>query len=317
MTIKPLILAALIGLMPIAANAVVLEFPAGSVQTAEKTQPFNSAQVPVGVFSSGTVPVMTAEGAVTRQAWKIPSATLSTLQIIAPLRQQLRDAGYEILLDCETDQCGGYDFRFEINVLPEPEMHIDLGDFRFISARRMSGDDTAEFISLIVSRGGNSGFLQVTQVGRPIEQPAVIVTSSKSTEPGLVRTSLPEGELETLLISIGRAPLEDLSFVTGSSRLGAEEFASLGELAAFLNANPEKSVALVGHTDAEGSLANNMALSKKRAASVVQRLVAAHGVARHQLEAAGVGYLVPRASNLTEKGRTQNRRVEVILTSTR
>jgi OOP family OmpA-OmpF porin len=123
--------------------------------------------------------------------------------------------------------------------------------------------------------------------------------------------------MASLLTTIGRAPLEDLTFLTGSSHLGDETFASLSELATFLNSNPDKSVALVGHTDATGSLADNMALSKKRAKSVVQRLVTVYGVPANQLEAAGVGYLVPRASNLTKGGRDQNRRVEVILTSTR
>ena len=74
---------------------------------------------------------------------------------------------------------------------------------------------------------------------------------------------------------------------------------------------------MVGHTDAEGTLSGNLELSKKRAASVLERLVSAYRVPRAQLEAAGVGYLVPRASNLTEGGRDQNRRVEVVLTSTR
>jgi outer membrane protein OmpA-like peptidoglycan-associated protein len=306
---------ALAGLMPFSASALSLVFPANAVQTSENTQPFGSTAFPVGVFSNGTVPMQIAEGTVTAQAWKLTSASLSTLQILAPLRQQLLDSGYEIVLDCETDQCGGFDFRYEINLLPEPEMHVDLGDFRYISARRVTDDSAPEYICLIVSRGGDSGFVQMTRVGPVQTAPSVIIASSKSTEPGLVRTALPKGELETLLNSVGRAPLDDLDFITGSSKLGDDTFASLAELASYLNSNPGKSVALVGHTDAEGSLVNNLALSKKRAASVVKRLISSHGVSQNQLEAAGVGYLVPRASNLTEGGRDQNRRVEVILTS--
>ncbi|MGR3292189.1 MAG: OmpA family protein, partial [Paracoccaceae bacterium] len=242
--------------------------------------------------------------------------TLTTLQMITPLRDQLTEDGYEILLDCETDQCGGFDFRFEINILAEPDMHVDLGDFRYLSARRSDATGSDEYVSLIVSRGGTAGFIQMTRIGDPDDQPAVIVASSKSAEPGLVQTSLPEGELERLLTTVGRAPLEDLSFLTGSSQLGDEKFASLEELAAYLNSHPGKSVALVGHTDAEGSLVNNLALSKNRAAAVVRRLVSEYSIPQYQLEAAGVGYLAPRASNLTESGRTQNRRVEVVLNST-
>jgi OOP family OmpA-OmpF porin len=110
--------------------------------------------------------------------------------------------------------------------------------------------------------------------------------------------------------------LEDLVFQTGSSELGDDAFSSLSTLADYLNANPSRTVALVGHTDSEGSLAGNIALSKKRARSVVKRLISDLGVNKTQLSAEGNGFLSPRASNLTEDGRAQNRRVEVIVTST-
>jgi len=93
-------------------------------------------------------------------------------------------------------------------------------------------------------------------------------------------------------------------------------FTSLTELADYLKANPEKRVALVGHTDAEGSLAGNISLSKRRAASVMDRLINDLGVNPGQLEAEGIGYLAPIASNQTDDGRTRNRRVEAILVST-
>jgi outer membrane protein OmpA-like peptidoglycan-associated protein len=75
-------------------------------------------------------------------------------------------------------------------------------------------------------------------------------------------------------------------------------------------------VAIVGHTDASGGLEANIALSRKRAQAVRNVLIEAFGVPAAQIQAEGVGYLSPRASNLTEAGRTQNRRVEVMLTST-
>ncbi len=72
---------------------------------------------------------------------------------------------------------------------------------------------------------------------------------------------------------------------------------------------------LVGHTDAEGALEGNISLSKKRAAAVKARLIDVFGVPEAQIDAQGVGYLVPVASNLTDDGRMMNRRVEAILNS--
>ncbi|OZA00922.1 MAG: hypothetical protein B7Y02_18055, partial [Rhodobacterales bacterium 17-64-5] len=93
-------------------------------------------------------------------------------------------------------------------------------------------------------------------------------------------------------------------------------YASLSALAAWLQANPTKTVTLVGHTDASGGLSSNIALSKKRAGSVRQSLIATYGVTPGQVSANGVGPLAPRSSNLTPDGQQQNRRVEVVLTST-
>jgi outer membrane protein OmpA-like peptidoglycan-associated protein len=87
-------------------------------------------------------------------------------------------------------------------------------------------------------------------------------------------------------------------------------------LADYLAAQPDLSVALVGHTDASGSLDGNIVISKRRAGSVLERLVSDYGVARRQLDAQGMGYLSPIASNQTQEGRDANRRVEVIVTST-
>jgi len=318
MMLRAAILAALGALTPLAAQALALEFPPGAVLTARTAQPMGSMSVPVGVLADGVVPKLPAEGSIVSQAWRITVGSASTLQIMLSLRDQIIADGYDIILDCDSDQCGGFDFRYQITLLPEPEMHVDLGDFRYITAQKLGPGGTAEYICLIVSKGGQSGFVQLTYIGAPDAQDSEIVASTMSPDPVAVAPSdAPAGSLEQQLTSIGRAPLEDLSFQTGSSKLGKETFASLAELADYLKANPDKTVALVGHTDAEGSLAGNMALSKKRAAAVVKRLIAAYGIPKSQLEAAGVGYLVPRASNLTPDGRDKNRRVEVILTSTR
>jgi outer membrane protein OmpA-like peptidoglycan-associated protein len=70
---------------------------------------------------------------------------------------------------------------------------------------------------------------------------------------------------------------------------------------------------LVGHTDSVGGLSGNIALSKRRAQSVRQRLIDTHGVDPSRLDAEGMGYLSPAASHLTPEGREANRRVEVIV----
>jgi OOP family OmpA-OmpF porin len=107
--------------------------------------------------------------------------------------------------------------------------------------------------------------------------------------------------------------LEGLAFATGSAELAPGGDSILGALAAYLLANPTRRVALVGHTDAQGALEANIALSRRRAQAVTDRLTSAFGVPRTQVEAEGMGWLAPIATNLTPEGRVANRRVEAVV----
>jgi outer membrane protein OmpA-like peptidoglycan-associated protein len=69
---------------------------------------------------------------------------------------------------------------------------------------------------------------------------------------------------------------------------------------------------VVGHADPTGPDAYNQALSERRAVSVADYFVS-RGVLRDRLFVAGRGETQPKASNATEAGRAQNRRVEVVL----
>ena len=309
-----------------------LMLPGPAETTATRTDPSTTFRLPVGPYASGNLPTQQAEGALEQTAWKIATPGLSTLDLIAPLRKQLADAGFSQLYECETDACGGFDFRFGTDVMPEPDMHVDLGDFRYLAAER-SGPTGPEFVALLVSRSAHDGFVQVTRIGKGLRPQPLLTTSTKSP---LIAAAPPGGQTSFALTSpkpgttvedagnlgkrleLGQPEvLEDLVFATGKAELAAGEFASLSALADWLKADPARQVTLVGHTDASGALAGNILLSKARAESVRAYLIKRLGVNGTQVLAEGVGYLAPRASNQTDEGRQQNRRVEVISTSTK
>ena len=228
-------------------------------------------------------------------------------------------AGFRVIFACATTACGGFDFRYAMEVLPEPQMHVDLGDFRYLVAVR--GPD--EIASLLVSTAPGQGFVQLTSIapGALITdtdpaaptRPATLPQTNPTPEPN--PTAQPTNLAAAIALS-GTAPLDDLVFASGSATLASGDYASLVALAAWLKANPDLRVMLVGHTDAEGALDSNNALSRQRATSVRARLIDSLGVEADQIDAAGAGYLAPRASNQTPEGRQINRRVEVMLTST-
>jgi OOP family OmpA-OmpF porin len=211
-------------------------------------------------------------------------------------------------------------------------MHVDLGDFRFLSAQK----GKADAVSLMVSRSALFGYVQMTRVSAaalapglpmprlaqaialPPESGSGAITLSTASRPALIVPSEQgTGPLAEQLVTGGAVVLEGLAFATGAAELAEGRYASLQALADWLRANPDKTLALVGHTDVSGGLEANIAVSKRRAQSVRNRLITAYAIPEAQIEAQGVGYLSPRTSNLTEEGRQQNRRVEAILTSTR
>jgi OmpA-OmpF porin, OOP family len=73
-----------------------------------------------------------------------------------------------------------------------------------------------------------------------------------------------------------------------------------------------ENVTVIGHTDSTGPAEYNMGLSQRRAETVRAHLVS-KGVAADKITAKGMGETQPVASNATREGRTQNRRVEIII----
>ncbi|PWE33541.1 OmpA family protein [Maritimibacter sp. 55A14] len=315
------ILALLAACPPAIAGAVALDLPGAPVQNAEEVETSGSYQMPVGPYRGDAPEMLRAEGFVRQEAWRTPLPGRSTLNILQGLRAQLEETGFETIFECETEGCGGFDFRFATDLIGEPAMHVDLGDFRYLAARR-DGGEQPEFMSLMVSRSSEYGYIHVTHVGPEGSVAPEVAVSTKSPatdpvpEPAPQIAPAPSMDLGEALLQHGVAVLDGLSFETGSAELGPEDSAALDALAGYLEENPDHSVALVGHTDAAGGLESNVALSEKRATSVLSRLVESFGIAPERLDAQGIGYLSPRSSNLTEDGRAENRRVEVVLTST-
>ncbi len=294
--------------------ALTLDLPAKVVGEERRSAVPGSYALPLAPFDGVAVPSRQVEGALDQRAFQLEAPGQTTLAVMAPLRDQVLAAGFTILLDCEARACGGFDFRFGTEVIPEPEMHVDMGDFRFLSAER--GD---EVISVLVSRSAYSAFVQVTRV-TPAPLPDATVQAAVDLDEAELPRGLDNGPATSIGAALdeqGSAVLDDLVFASGAATLSDGDYPSLSAVAAWLQANPDATIALVGHTDASGSLAANIALSERRAEAVAQAMVDLHGADRGRIASEGVGFLAPRATNQTDEGRQKNRRVEVIVTSTR
>lgn len=303
---KALWLALLLGIAG-TAQAVELQLPNGARQMISRDTVQDRFAAPIAPFADGALPTRMIEGEILRSAWRIDVAGLTPLQLADPLRQQLIDAGYRIVLDCAAVVCGGYDFRFAAEVLPAPNMYVNIRNFHALTAMRGVQGVDEEAVTILASASSGASFIQIIQAGA--EQPIAVAQSPVPA----VSNAAPQGDVARELAENGRVVLFGLDFESGTLALGAGPFGSLQALADVLKEQVDMRIALVGHTDNVGSLEGNTALSISRASAVRDYLVRQFDIPQSRLEAQGAGYLAPITSNLTDAGRETNRRVEAVL----
>lgn len=104
----------------------------------------------------------------------------------------------------------------------------------------------------------------------------------------------------------------DISFDVNRSAVKPALAGLLTRYAAIAKAHPKSTITIVGHTDSSGSAAANNALSRDRAQSTRDYLIA-RGVAITRLQTEGRGASEPIADNSSPEGRAKNRRVTLYI----
>jgi outer membrane protein OmpA-like peptidoglycan-associated protein len=109
--------------------------------------------------------------------------------------------------------------------------------------------------------------------------------------------------------------LSDVLFDTGQATLKPGADRALDRLAQYLKDSSGTHVIIEGHTDSVGSDDYNLGLSQRRAQTVAEALTT-RGVSADRVQTKGLGKSYPVASNDTQAGRQQNRRVEIVFSDT-
>jgi len=104
----------------------------------------------------------------------------------------------------------------------------------------------------------------------------------------------------------------NITFALNSADLNQQFFNALDGVSMVLKEYDKTVIEVAGHTDSSGSDQYNQALSERRAQAVAGYL-GSHGVKTQRLITIGAGEAHPVASNDTEQGRSQNRRVELTI----
>ncbi|OSQ40652.1 OmpA family protein [Thalassospira mesophila] len=155
------------------------------------------------------------------------------------------------------------------------------------------------------------------------EKLAAVQKELRETKMGIARVNVPTGSTwanpdastskteEGLLVTLDNSGM----FASGDDSLSTAANSDMHKIAGTFRGT-DRNILIVGHTDSTGSRALNLDLSQRRARTV-GRIFEQEGVDKSRIFYKGAGEDQPIASNATDKGKAQNRRVQIIELETR
>jgi OmpA-OmpF porin, OOP family len=268
---------------------------AGSAITGYVVKDFDATRLQGAAFKDDKpADARRLEGRITRIAYRTHPGP-SILEVSRNFETQLAKAGFETLLACDTDACGGIPFTEAVDALPVPQMWVDGFNYHYFAGRKVDGGRET-YASVIVSQNNQDITAQLT------------VAELGAIEDKMVNAA----QMAKGLGDTGHIALYGIYFDTDKAVLKPESRPTLEQIAKLLISQPQLNVFIVGHTDNQGAYDYNLDLSRRRAEAIAAELVKSFRIAQPRLRTAGLGFLAPVGSNATEAGRALNRRVELV-----
>ena len=237
------------------------------------------------------------EGKLTDILYTVPRS-YSEYEVHANYQAALNKLGFTPLFQCQGKACGKQR-GFEKNLHALAKIGADENQFYSLyQLKRPAGD-----IHVMVYIIGYSGNMSAE----------VRIVEASALDADRVQINL--DALTDQIASTGHVALDGLLFEFDSDAMLPEAKAVIDVVASYLKAHPKQAFYVVGHTDDKGQQEYNLTLSEKRAKAVVQSLTQDYQIPRAQLQAKGIGEHAPIASNLSDAGQQQNRRVELVIRS--
>ncbi|WP_291511251.1 OmpA family protein [Acidithiobacillus sp.] len=250
------------------------------------------------------------EGEVTYIEYSNPKGR-SSLEILSNFRQALQNAGFKTRWECSAaaGNCIG-------SGLPKVEVWRgttinDRGTRNTRTYEVYEWLDTAR--ALTAEHVAPNGVRTIVFLNVTDGSTRLYAVQTKPMQTGLVTTNLTPVDSAGMTAALqgpGKFQMH-LPFDYNKASLRPDARKTVTELAQTMRQNPQLFIGLDGHTDNVGGADFNQKLSEARANAVKAELVA-QGIEARRIATRGLGATQPIADNATEKGRAENRRVEVV-----
>ena len=277
---------------------------------------FDEAMLPAGKRTRiagkwGFEKALNLEGKYTRIAYNYPKDR-SSLEVMRNYQAALDKAGMKTVFACAKAACGE-DFgdvfldRVGNNFIVGGEdiwapFNYGRNDHRYLVSSGTRPDGSALTVAVYV----------VDPVQGKLGGVYLDIVEGKPMEGGKVAVNLNAADMAKGIVTDGKVAIYGVFFDTGKADIKPESAKALAEMASMLKQSPKLKVFVVGHTDNQGAVAQNLALSQRRAESVVHALSITYKIDAARLSPKGVAAYAPLASNRLDAGRQQNRRVELV-----
>lgn len=250
-----------------------------------------SIEIPSAAFTTTMQPMELINGRIESQSWRINDLP-SSQAILEAMIDAYERQSYKIDFRCQASGCGGFSFRYALELDSAPKFLVDLGNFEYVSMR-----SDQEIVTVFVTYVDGITYLSQIHIQPRDSEQVDLVEKSQSTQPAT------NSETRWILSSV--------RFASGSSVISEKDDEELQKIADRLSKSNEI-LYIVGHTDQTGRLQGNLNLSQARANSVRNALIKSHSIDPSRVIAKGVAFLAPIADNATQEGRNSNRRVEAV-----
>lgn len=259
-------------------------------------------------------PPLKPEGRLTR-IWYEAAGDTGALEVYRNYLNELRSNGFVILYDSRKDPAATKWTNY-LAPFGSTDLTTNRSNYVFYAAeksgicvasakkKRPEGD---VYVYVTVIEWGKDDRVYKARRGA---YAAVDIVETRPMQQKMVTVSA--DDMSRAISSSGRVLLYGIYFDTNRSEIKPSSKPALAEIAKLLKKQPTLKLHVVGHTDNAGGYEFNVALSKRRADSVVGALEKEYGIPASRLTPNGVAYLAPVAPNTAEAGRAKNRRVELV-----
>lgn len=285
---------------------------AGSLITGYQTVDYDRMLLPLGKTVDDKLSKSdTVEGRITRIAYVAPAGK-SALEIFRNFQSALQSAGFSTRFSCEGDATCGDGYYFASAVLDPVRDALKTGTASDLIHTLEPSNDNLDALTAHLSRPQGDIDLVLLVAKADNNLPGIFLEICEHKPMASGEVTVNAKAMGDNLASAGHVALYGLHFANDSATIDPSSKATLDEMAKLLTGHPALKVYIVGHTDDTGSAAHNLALSQQRAQAVVQALATGYHIAANRMAAEGVASWAPVASNATDAGRAQNRRVELV-----